>query len=263
VPPSTFNVGPADIKTVKVSEALDLTTGEPLADGGFTVTMTVADLSTASLQAALTDIPAQSLLWIFRFQGGFKQSAVSARWNPVQGFTYGFNDYAGTATECGGPGTGPEVGQDGCVYYPGGTAVQGKVDQATGTIQMTVPMALIKALDNADGGRGEYPVERVAQAGDRMYAAAVYSQANTTSPSQSAQGFMIPLDNNPPMDFLITGKTVTPDPDPNPNPPPPPPGTIGDPPVNSAGQGGRFGGAMVWVLLPFAVAALRRRRLHG
>ena len=262
--PATFNVPPADIKTVKVGEALDLTTGMPLAGGGFTVTMTVADLSNAALQSAASGIPAQSLLWIFRFQGGFKQSAVSARWNPVQGFSYGFNDYEGTATECGGPATPEAAGQDGCVYYRGGTAVQGKVDQATGTIQMTVPMALIKALDNADGGLGEYPVERAAVAGDRMFAAAVYSQANPTSVVQNTQAFLIPLDNNPPMDFLIPGKAVTP-PAPNPNPDPTPtpsPGTIGDapaPPVSSGGSG-RFGGAFGLLLLPLALAGLRRRQ---
>ncbi|MES2683222.1 MAG: sialidase family protein [Pseudomonadota bacterium] len=258
VPPSPFNVGPADIKTVNISEAVDLTTGMPLADGGFTVTMNVADLSTAALQAAATDIPAQSLLWIFRFQGGFKHSAVSARWNPVQGFSYGFNDYEGTETECGGAPTPEEVGQGGCVYYRGGTAVQGKVDQATGTIQMTVPMALIKALDNADGGRGEYPVERAAQAGDRLFAAAVYSQANPTSAVQTTQGFLIPLDNNPPMDFLIPGKAVV-------TPPTPPgPGTIGDVPSApvSSNSGGRFGGSFGLALLPLAALAFRRRRLR-
>lgn len=267
VTPTSFNVPPADIKTVKISDAVDLATGMPLAGGGFTLTMTVADLSTAALQAAAMDIPAQSLLWIFRFQGGFKHSAVSARWNPVQGFSYGFNDYEGTATECSGPATPEAAGQDGCVYYRGGTAVQGKVDQATGTIQMTVPMALIKALDNADGGLGEYPVERAAVAGDRMFAAAVYSQANPTSAVQTNQGFLVPLDNNPPMDFLIPGKAVTPPtPNPNPNPTPtPPPGTIGDapaPPVSSGGSG-RFGGAFGLLLLPLALAGLRRRRSRG
>ncbi|MES2883302.1 MAG: sialidase family protein [Pseudomonadota bacterium] len=261
VTPSTFNVPPADITNVSVGPALDFATGEPLAAGGFTVTMQVKQLDTPSLQAALLGIPAQSLVWIFRYQGGFKQSAVSARWNPAQGFSYGFNDYEGTETECGGPATPAEVGQGGCVYYRGGTPVQGKVDQATGTIQMTVPMALIKALDNADGGRGEYPVERAAQAGDRMFAAAVYSQANPTSAVQNTQGFLIPLDNSPAMDFLIPGKAVVVPPTPGPVTPP---GTIGDAPVVAGTtSNGRFGGALGLVLLPLGLAALRRhRKLH-
>lgn len=69
-----------------------------------------------------------------------------------------------------------------------------------------MPLALLKALDKPEGGRGEYPVERAAAAGDRLFAAAVYAQANTTSPSQSVQGYLIPLDNSPAMDFIIPGK---------------------------------------------------------
>ena len=258
VTPTPVNIPPADLTNVSVGPALDLATGEPLAAGGFTVTMTVADLSTSALQTALANVPAQSLLWIFRFQGGYKQSAVSARWNPAQGFSYGFNNYTGTATECGGPGTPEAAGQDGCVYYPGDTAVPGKVNQETGTIQITVPLALLKALDKPEGARGEYPVERAAAAGDRMFAAAVYSQANTTSINQNVQGFLIPLDNTPAMDFLIPGKSTT-------TPPvePPvtnPPGTIGGTPVPTGNGGGRFGGALAWVLLPLGLAALRRRR---
>ena len=258
VEPTPVNIGPADLKDVSVGTALDLATGMPLEGGGFTVTMNVADLSTAALQGALADVPAQSLVWIFRFQGGFRQSAVSARWNAAQGFSYGFNNYEATATDCLAPANPEAAGQDGCVMYPGGTAVQGKVDQATGTIQITVPLALLKALDKPEGARGEYPVERAAVAGDRLFAAAMYSQANTTSVSQTAQGYLIPLDNSPAMDFLIPGKTVIVPPTPGPVTPP---GTIGDAPITPAGSsGGRFGGAFGLALLPLVFIALRRRR---
>lgn len=256
VTPTPVNIGPADLKSVSVDTAVDLATGQPLPGGGFTLSMNVADLSTAALQGALADIPAQSLVWIFRFQGGYRQSAVSARWNPVQGFSYGFNDFAGTATDCMTPATPAEVGQDGCLMYPGGTALQGSVDQATGTIQITVPLALLKALDKPEGGRGEYPVARAAVAGDRLFAAAVYSQANTISANQTVQGYLIPLDNSPAMDFLIPGKTTTPVPT-------TPPSTIGGVPTTpDLGNGrGRFGGgAFGLALLPLALAALHRRR---
>lgn len=263
VTPVPVNIGPADLKDATVGTALDLATGMPLAGGGFTVTMNVADLSTASLQSALSNIPAQSLVWIFRFQGGFRQSAVSARWNPAQGFTYGFNNYEATATDCLAPANPEAAGQDGCVLYPGATPVQGKVDQAAGTIQVTVPLALLQALDKPEGTRGEYPVQRAAVAGDRLFAAAVYSQANTTSAMQSAQGFMIPLDNTPAMDFLIPGKAATEEPPP-PNPTPTnPPGTIGSAPaaapVSGSSTGGRFGGALGLALLPLLMLAFRRK----
>lgn len=250
VTPTPFNVGPADLKSVSVDTALDLDTGTPLAEGGFTLMMNVADLSDAALQSALSTIPAQSLVWIFRFQGGFQQSAVSARWNPAQGFSYGFNDFEASATDCLTPANPAEAGQDGCLTYPGGTALQGKVDQATGTLQITVPMSLLKALDKPEGGRGEYPVERAATAGDRLFAAAVYSQANITSPSQSVQGYLIPLDNSPAMDFIVPGKAGTP--------------TPGDGSGTPSDGSGRFGGgAFALALLPLALAAWRRRRrLH-
>lgn len=254
VTPTPFNVGPADIKNVSVDTALDLATGTPLAEGGFTLTMNLADLSDAALQDALSTIPAQSLVWIFRFQGGFQQSAVSARWNPIQGFSYGFNDFEGTATDCLTPANPAEAGQDGCLMYPGGTALEGKVDQAAGTIQITVPLSLLKALDKPEGGRGEYPVERAAAAGDRLFAAAVYAQANTTSPSQSVQGYLIPLDNSPAMDFIIPGKAGTTT---------PPPGGGGSTPAPGSGDGRLGGGAFGLALLPLILlAGRRRRRLH-
>ena len=177
---------------------------------------------------------------------------MSARWNPAQGFSYGFNDFEGSATDCLTPANPAAAGQDGCLMYPGDTALQGKVDQATGTIQITVPLSLLKALDKPEGGRGEYPVERAAMAGDRLFAAAVYAQANTTSPSQSVQGYLIPLDNSPAMDFIIPGKVGS----------KPPVGGGGGTPAAGSG-GGRFGGAFGLALLPLTLVALRRRRqLH-
>ena len=68
-------------------------------------TLKVADLSTAALlehDDAATG--SQSLLWVLRFTNGYQDAAASARWNPVQGFTFGFNDFTTGATPCAPPG---------------------------------------------------------------------------------------------------------------------------------------------------------------
>ena len=78
---------------IPVGPQLDLATGQYVPDGGFTVTMKVADLSSAALTQELADTGSQSLLWVFRFANGYLDSAASARWNPVSGFSFGYNDY--------------------------------------------------------------------------------------------------------------------------------------------------------------------------
>jgi hypothetical protein len=170
-------------------------------NGGFTVTLQVADLSTAALTATMTRTGSQSLLWIWRFTNGYQDVAAAARWNPVQGFTFGYNDYTTGLTPCAPAGPGSSASEK-CILYPGSQPIQGDVDQATGTIRISVPRFLLRALTGTTGN-GEHPVESAAQAGSRFYDGTAFSLGNPLSMLQDAQTFLYPLDNTPAMDFLL------------------------------------------------------------
>jgi len=188
--PPTKNEAAADFTSAAVA-------GDPLT-GGVTVTLKVASLSTASLTQALADTGGQSLLWIWRFANGYQDSAVSARWNPVQGFTFGWNDYTTGGTPCLGV---TNAQGEKCVVYPGSTPVTGKVDQAAGTITLTVPKTSLRQLSGADAdGR---PLEQPAAKGARFYDGSAFSFANTTGLTQDTQSFLYTLDSTAPQDFLL------------------------------------------------------------
>ena len=213
--PASRQEAPAlDVTRVEVGPAVDLAVpdgGEepartPLDGGGFTVTMRIADLSDAALEQALAAGTAQSLLWIFRYVDGYRYAAASARWNPAEGFTFGFNDYVATASECGSPSTpeNPAQANDQCLQYPGNVPIDGAVDQEAGTIELTVPLELLQALEGGEGP-GEQPVEVPAEPGDRVFDATVFAVTNSASPRQEVQSFLYPADNTPAMDFAIPG----------------------------------------------------------
>jgi hypothetical protein len=186
------------------------TTNEPAADftnasvgpdpvtGGFTVTLKVANLSSSALTQALADTGGQSLLWVWRFANGYQDSAASARWNPVTGFSFGWNDY----TLGGSPCVSATAAQgEKCVVYPGNQPLAGTVDQASGTITLTVPRTYLRQLSGADAdGR---PLEQPASSGARFYDGTAFSFANNVSPTQDNQSFLYTLDNTPAMDFLL------------------------------------------------------------
>ena len=188
--PPTKNEAAADFTSTSV--------GPDAATGGFTVTLGVADLSTAALTQALADTGGQSLLWVWRFANGYQDAAVSARWNPVSGFTFGYNGYATGGTPC----TGVTNAQgEKCVVYPGTQPVAGRVDQAAGTITLTVPATVLRQLSGADAnGR---PLEQPAAKGSRFYDGTAFSFANTTGATQDTQSFLYTLDSTPAMDFLL------------------------------------------------------------
>ena len=188
--PATKNEAAADFTSASI--------GLDAATGGFVVTLKVADLSSSALTQALADTGGQSLLWVWRFANGYQDSAVSARWNPVSGFTFGWNDYTTGGTPC----TGVTNAQgEKCVVFPGNTPVTGKVDQATGTITLTVPASFLRQLSGADAnGR---PLEQPATRGARFYDGTAFSFANTTGATQDTQSFLYTLDSTPAMDFLL------------------------------------------------------------
>ncbi|HMC71967.1 MAG TPA: hypothetical protein VKJ07_22615, partial [Mycobacteriales bacterium] len=186
----TKNEAAADFTNVSV--------GSDPATGGFTVTLKVADLSTSALTQALADTGGLSLLWVWRFANGYQDSAASARWNPVTGFSFGWNDYATGGTPCDGV---TNAQGEKCVVYPGNQPLTGTVNQATGTITLVVPRSDLRQLAGADAdGR---PLEQPAAKGTRFYDGTAFSLANTTSPIQSQQTFLYTLDSTPAMDFVL------------------------------------------------------------
>jgi uncharacterized repeat protein (TIGR01451 family) len=193
--PPTTNEPAADFLSASIGPELNLATNAEVANGGFTATIRVADLSTASLQATLTRTQSQSLLWVLRFTNGYQDAAASARWSPGGGFTFGYNDYTTGSAQCGSTG-------EKCLQYPGGTPIQGTVNQSSGTIRFSVPKSLLRALSGGTGP-GQRPTESPASVGSRFYDATMFSLGNTTSPDQAAQSFLYPFDNTPSMDFLL------------------------------------------------------------
>ncbi|MFN2470266.1 MAG: DUF11 domain-containing protein [Gaiellaceae bacterium] len=205
-PPPVNNTGtnePAmDFLEASVGPQRDLNTNQLVSNGGFTVTMKLADLSTTQLTQSMTRTGSQSLLWVFRFVNGYQAAAASARWSPTGGFTFGYNDYTTGVSPC--VGVGSLVTNDKCVLYPGGMTIPGKADQATGTIRLSVPRSVLRALTQTPDAFGR-PEEIAAPLQDyaRFYDATAFSLGNTVSPTQSLQSFLYPLDSTRAFDFVI------------------------------------------------------------
>ena len=197
--PATVNEPPADFVAASIGPELDLTDNSQVQNGGFTVTLKVANLSQAELLSTAARTGSQSLLWIWRFTNGYQDAAAAARWNPVQGFSFGFNDFTTGDSPCLGPGSGEN---EKCLVYPGDQPIQGDVNQATGTIRLSVPRFLLRALSGTTG-HGQRPVEVAATTGSRFYDGTAFSLGNAVSPVQTVQSFLYPLDNTPAMDFVI------------------------------------------------------------
>jgi hypothetical protein len=198
--PPTMNEPGGDFLSASVGPEIDLVDGTAIPNGGFTVTLKVANLSTAELTTnTLVRTGSQSLLWIWRFTNGYQDAAAAARWNPLQGFTFGYNDFTAGPPPCGPLAT---DAQEKCILYPGGQPIQGDVNQATGTIRLSVPRFLLRALSGPTGP-GQRPAEVAATAGSRFYDGTAFSLGNTISTDQMLQSFLYPLDNTPSMDFVI------------------------------------------------------------
>lgn len=168
----------------------------PAADGGFTVTMTYKDLSDAALQQALSD-PATQLIYVFRWVNGFQPASASAHYDPVQGWTFGVDQFTQTT---GNPGGDVEI-------YPGATPIKGAVKG--NSIVMTVPASALKALSGGTGP-GQRPTEVKATAGSRLYDATALTftslAPNTGTPVQS---YLDTIDEAPAFDFLLPGAAKT------------------------------------------------------
>ena len=203
VPPDALspqvNEPAGDFLSASIGPELDLLDSSQVQNGGFTVTLKAANLSQAELMNTMTRTGSQSLLWIWRFTNGYQDAAASARWNPAQGFTFGFNDFTAGDSPCIGAGTGSS---EKCIVYPGDQPIQGDVNQVTGTIRLSVPRFLLRGLSGPTG-HAQRPVEVAATVGTRFYDGTAFSLGNTISPVQTLQSFLYPLDNTPSMDFVI------------------------------------------------------------
>lgn len=193
---SPTNADAMDFTGQAIGPQTNLDTGKVIDDGGFDVKLSLADLSDSALKQAANLTKSGSLLWIFRFVNGYQASAAVARWNPAQGFTFGYNDYTTGSAQCGSDG-------EKCQTYPGDKDLQGTVDQKAGTITMSVPRDYLSAL-NGPTGAGQRPTLNKATIGSRFYDATAFSLGNV-SPSPTAQSFLYPIDNPPAMDFLLPG----------------------------------------------------------
>jgi hypothetical protein len=179
----------------------------PRTGGGFTVRMSLSDLSDAALTKAMTDTGSASLLYALRFANGFQPSAVVARYSPVTGWSFVFNSHAQMLSQCLAP---PSSSQEKCLAYGvSGTPLAGTVDPAHGTITIPVPpdaggQRLLIGLAGGQGA-GQRPHEVAAKVGTRFYDASVFTfgdtQDNSTVPQ--VQSYLYPLDNTPAMDFTI------------------------------------------------------------
>ena len=199
--PLTTNEPAGDFLSATVGPEIDVVDKSTVPEGGFTVTLKVADLSTTSLAQTLARTQSQSLLWIWRFTNGHQDAAASARWNPAQGFTFGYNDFTTGITPCGTAGPGSSASEK-CILYPGDQPIQGDVNQATGTIRLSVPRDLLRALRGSTGPDAR-PEEVAATPGARFYDGTAFSLGNPLSAVQTVQSFLYPLDNTPSMDFLL------------------------------------------------------------
>ena len=245
------NLPATDILDVKVGPQVDLETGEPVEDGGFTVTMSYDDLSDAALQGALIDGQASSLVYLFRFFDGFQPGGVTAFYEPLAGgWRFGYDDYT----------TSVRNPQGNVQTYKGETPVPGKVDQEAGTITLSVPRELLEALEGP-AGPGLRPEEVPATLGSRIYDASAWSFTYVLPTSQVEQTFMTQTDNTSAFDFVLSaaGTQAGPAPEPtdaggsDPTPPQASPG-------NRLPATGGLGAPLLAIALIAGAAAVWRPR---
>jgi hypothetical protein len=189
-----------DITSVDVQPEIDLSTGEKVDGGGFTVTLHVKDLSEAALQNALSaDSTTTSLIWAFRWVNGYQPSSLSVHWDPARGFAGGYDSFStGTVTCLGTPGVNGYEPK--CMTYTGSTPVPIDVNQDAGIIRMTAPLNVLKALGPLDdNGR---PTLVDAAQGSRFYSGTAFTMGNTP-PTPEIQSFLYPVDGTAAFDFVL------------------------------------------------------------
>lgn len=251
--------GPA----VEIIPEIDLTTGEPVEDGGFTVTMRVASLGGDAKETAATSAGGSSLIYLLRWHNGYQPAGATARWSPATGWSYFFDGYQTASAQSGQADPTAEK----IIVYPGTTAIPGDVNEdGPGRIRMSVPRSLLKTLGPVDSnGR---PSEVPATLGSVFTSAVAYSLVNI-APDARVQSYLYPVDNAPAMDFqLLAAGAVPPVVTPPVAAPPVAAPPAAEPPPTSVGGGLAATGGLGYPLLALALVALGlgvgtvRRRAH-
>ena len=192
--PGGDNSPALDLLDVKVGPEVDLETGEPVTDGGFTVTMTYDDLAPAALNSALVAGQGTSLVYLFRFFDGFQPGGAMAYYEPARGgWRFGLTDYEITE---------PRNPQGNVQTYEPNVRIPGKVDVEAGTITLSVPRAQVEAL-GAPAAGDPRPTEVPATTGSRVYDASAWSFVNTL-PVNDEQSFLMQADNSSAFDFVLS-----------------------------------------------------------
>lgn len=192
--PGGDNVPALDLLDVTVGPERDLESGEPVSDGGFTVTMSYDDLSDGALQAALTDLQATSLVYLFRFFDGYQPGGATAFYEPLTGgWRFGYDDYT----------TSLRNPQGNVQTYKGSTPIEGVVDEEAGTITLSVPRSALEALSGPQGP-DQRPEQVPAELGSRIYDASAWTFSYQLPSSRIEQTFMTQADNTAAFDFLLT-----------------------------------------------------------
>ena len=245
---------------VEITPEVSLDSGDPVADGGFTVTLRVASLAAADKQAAASSANGTSVMYLLRWNNGHQPAGVSARWSPVTGWTYGFDGYTTASTQSGQADPTAEK----IIIYPGATPIPGKVNEdGAGTITMSVPRSLLKTLGPPDAsGR---PTEVAATDGSPLTDMVAYALVNI-APDARVQSYLYPVDNAPALDYTVGAQTLVPPvvvPPKAPNTPPnSPPTTGGGQPTGGglAATGGLGAPLLAAAVMGTGLLLVRRRR---
>ena len=260
--PGGDNQPALDLLDVKVGPQVDPESGEPVADGGFTVTMTYDDLSAGALNSAMTAAQGTSLVYLFRFFDGFQAGGALAYFEPARGgWRFAETDYeyhCATSTSPNCSTTEPRNPQGNIQVYEPQRSIPGKVDAEAGTITLSVPRDRIEALVPPAGGDPR-PTEGEATTGTRVYDASAWTFVNTL-PINDEQSYLMQTDNTAAFDFLVGAAAAAPPVEAAPpaqQPPAqePPPGTGGPLPAT-----GGLGLPLLAVALVTGAAAMYRRR---
>jgi len=258
--PGGDNQPALDLLDVKVGPEVDLGTGAPVEDGGFTVTMTYDDLSAGAMNAALLGGQGTSLVYLFRFFDGFRPGGAMAYFEPARGgWRFAETDYAfHCSTQTSGPcnQAEPRNPQGLIQVYEPERSIPGKVDAEAGTITLSVPRDRIEALLPPTGDDPR-PREGAATLGTRVYDGSAWTFVNPL-PVNEEQSYLMQSDNTSAFDFRLTAAGST-------------PGAVTGPPAQAAPDtaapgGGRLpatGGLGLPLLalgLVTGAAALARRR---
>jgi len=206
VTPTRENVAALDVLRVDVGPEIDLDDGTKVSNGGVTVTIKVKDLSDSALQDALVGTRSQSLVWLFRFLNGYQPAGATLAWNPAVGFTYGFDDFTTRSTESGQADPTAEK----IIVWPQAKAIQGKVNQDSGVIQLNIPRSYLMAQVGKTG-KGQVPSIATAKTGSKFFDATVWTMGNMFTPVQARQSYLYQVDQTAAMDFIVgKGKKAMP-----------------------------------------------------